>query len=573
MHLFIVEKLDVNLIKVDVARGDLCCCQGKTFSVNQIDRLLTRDDDCMALSSCYCNAMASRYMFKVEYAENRFCSFFVSLTNLNDYSFVKLTNDIKVHVRALQVTTPNTIRIRFRDEDGDYVNLPYGDHEMFLEMFKSGKLANERDYTKIHLKVSELDSPMGIATHVVKKAQSDSDVLQIKPQEQTSNVDRPKNPSISRLVVVDDDFDSNVAISKTKAGEKKNMEILPRQHKASRSLDSHFYKVSDNLANQDEFDETVNPNPSPLQRYISKLEENVENQRRKVSLIQNNLYSVDVKLEQAKSKNQVGKGQMCGNCHSRLGHTARNCSLDKCTDIFSCGIEKFHQNQINRSKLNQELKREESSLQKLKTELDNRKSAIRSLQNAPANKIEQRLLAENERDYVTGNLKNWSLLRKHVHLIEGYCKRNFHGNIPPKESVTNILRMAEEDSSDDDNETLKHAKRRRTHENPSKSVLESYGVEFPGRCVSSSSKSCNTYTTGCIVSNDGVRRCEPTTVEEEEAQLEIALQASSFEVPTLNVQPGPEKIKNVQLENKPVQNLNENDAVNALMSLYNSNAC
>ena len=42
LHLFIVKKLDVNLIKVDVARGDLCCCQGKTFSVNQIDRLFTR---------------------------------------------------------------------------------------------------------------------------------------------------------------------------------------------------------------------------------------------------------------------------------------------------------------------------------------------------------------------------------------------------------------------------------------------------------------------------------------------------------------------------------------------------
>ena len=102
--------------------------------------------------------MAARYLFKVEYAENRFCSFFVNLLNVNDYSFIKLTNDIKEHVRALQVTTPNTIRIRFRDDDGDYVNLPYGDHDLFVEMLKSGKVQNDREYTKIHLKVSELDS-------------------------------------------------------------------------------------------------------------------------------------------------------------------------------------------------------------------------------------------------------------------------------------------------------------------------------------------------------------------------------------------------------------------------------
>jgi hypothetical protein len=37
--------------------------------------------------------MASRYLFKVEYGENRFCSFFVNLTDFSDYSFVKLTND------------------------------------------------------------------------------------------------------------------------------------------------------------------------------------------------------------------------------------------------------------------------------------------------------------------------------------------------------------------------------------------------------------------------------------------------------------------------------------------------
>ncbi len=94
---------------------------------------------------------------------------------------MKLTNDIKQNVRCLQVTTANTIRIRFRDEDGDYVNLPYGNRDMFIEMFKTGKLLNNRDYTKIYLKVSELDSPMAMATHAVKKDKLQDGDSKIKP--------------------------------------------------------------------------------------------------------------------------------------------------------------------------------------------------------------------------------------------------------------------------------------------------------------------------------------------------------------------------------------------------------
>lgn len=152
--------------------------------------------------------MASRYLFKVEYAENRFCSFFLHLVDLTDYSFVKLTNDIKQHVRALQIITPNTVRIRFRDEGGDYVNLPYGDKDMFLEMFKSGKLVHDRHYVKIHLKVSELDSPMGMPTHISKEKQLRHEVPDIKP---------PQKHNVKPVVVDDDDSDSRIAVSKTKS--------------------------------------------------------------------------------------------------------------------------------------------------------------------------------------------------------------------------------------------------------------------------------------------------------------------------------------------------------------------
>ena len=71
-----------------------------------------------------------------------------------------------------------------------------------------------------------------------------------------------------------------------------------------------------------------------------------------------------------------------------------------------------------------------------------------------------------------------------------------------------------------------------------------------------------------------MRRCEPTTVEEE-AQLELALQASSFGVQKANVPPL-EQTGKEQISTKPASNsvkhLNVNDAANALMSLSHSNA-
>ncbi|CAB4036020.1 Hypothetical predicted protein, partial [Paramuricea clavata] len=62
--------------------------------------------------------------------------------------------------------------------------------------------------------------------------------------------------------------------------------------------------------------------------------------------------------------------------------------------------------------------------------------------------------------------------------IEGYCKCNFSGKIPPKENLTDILQWVEYSDEDDGEETLLHAKRRRRHENPSKSVLESMASIF-----------------------------------------------------------------------------------------------
>ena len=432
-----------------------------------------------------------KYLFKVEYSSEKFCSFFVILKEQFDYSFVKLTADIRSNIRSLQYLTPTTIRIRFRDEEGDFVNLPFDNCELFKEMLKSGHPVEDRDYTKIHLKVSELDSPANISA---ASQCGNRPVLEAEMQQRVQ----------LRSVPVESDA----------------IPIVKRA--APSSLHSKFDSVADEKQS-----DTQTPSPtraattniSPLERYASKLENDVKTQSQKIALLRENINDIDERLSQAKSAQIAGNLTVCGNCHLKLGHTARNCSLDACSDVFDCGFEKFHTRQINRTKLNQELKREETALQKLENELRTRRSAVRSLKETLTSQIENKLLRENGPDYHVGNFRNWSLLRRHVHLIETYCKRNFNGKIPPKQNLSYILGLAEADERQQ--QSLSQPKRRRVHENPAKSVLEmQHGVCFPNTSVQTTSLSA-------LSCNSDLFRCEPRTEEEEEAQLDLALKASS----------------------------------------------
>ena len=157
-----------------------------------------------------------------------------------------------------------------------------------------------------------------MATHLFKIVQLKCGAPKIKP------------PQTFEPAVVDDDKDDeDLRIPVSKTHKEKVLEKIPCQ-KRNRSLDATFLTAAD-----DDVITTKLDGLSPLQRCISKLEDNVANQKRKISLQKNNLYTVDEKIKQVKSITQIGSEQMCGNCHLRLGHTARNCSLDKCTDVFS----------------------------------------------------------------------------------------------------------------------------------------------------------------------------------------------------------------------------------------------
>ena len=56
--------------------------------------------------------------------------------------------------------TSSTLRVRYKDKDGDFVNLNEDDTDNFQEMFVHASSVDEGLYWKIILRVRELDSPV-----------------------------------------------------------------------------------------------------------------------------------------------------------------------------------------------------------------------------------------------------------------------------------------------------------------------------------------------------------------------------------------------------------------------------
>ena len=96
------------------------------------------------------------YQVKIKYGDERFCTFLIK-----DITFVKLMQEIKRNCSPLAHLPASNIRVCYRDEDGDMINL-WDDSSGFSfgEMLRSAKEVKERDYKKIFLQASEIDSPL-----------------------------------------------------------------------------------------------------------------------------------------------------------------------------------------------------------------------------------------------------------------------------------------------------------------------------------------------------------------------------------------------------------------------------
>ena len=132
-------------------------------------------------------------------------------------------------------------------------------------------------------------------------------------------------------------------------------------------------------------------------------------------------------------------------------------------------------------------------LTKLKVELNNKKSTIDKSKETLCSKLECTLFEVKKEDYLVNGQRNWSLLRKHVFVLQQYCKRHLGGRLPAKQDISEILESA---LSEDTSSSLGYYRAKQTQsgkrkrENPFKPHLEKYGIQFPDKSDKCSSSLC-----------------------------------------------------------------------------------
>ena len=97
---------------------------------------------------------------------------------------------------------------------------------------------------------------------------------------------------------------------------------------------------------------------TPLERFLSKTEEQINKKQEIIERLQNKENEILAKLEKVKSDPR--DGNICRNCHLRLGDSARTCQFGRCTSVFKCGEEKYHSGEINMKELRNQILKNES---------------------------------------------------------------------------------------------------------------------------------------------------------------------------------------------------------------------
>ena len=454
-----------------------------------------------------------RFQLKVEYGPGKFVKFWKNIS-LKTYHFRDLVADVIKNCPTLAHLTPSTIRIRYADEDGDYINLREGDTQNFDEMLSHSQHFEERDYKKIILRVNELDSPLCQQEKKRKRTHCDKN-SEFEPRSLTYSVgEQNRNVDLEMSSAFESDIDEETS-------------SMEETCSSTNPIDAKRCLIV---------------GKSPLEKYLEKAERNLETQSAKLEMQQIERDEINDKLHAANLAAGDRKNSVCGNCHLRLGHTQKTCTLERCTDVFFCGQEKRHTGQINKRRLDQEITRQKKLVSECAEEVNKRKAAIQTVEKSKTKQIESLLLDDdNKHVYIcNGRNLNWNLVRKHATVIENYCKKYQHGRIPSKHEIPSILSTALEDYNATCGKALTAQKRCKSKGNPKKETLEQYGINFP-TCTKSSAQSplltacsgsCSYRSQSCtdnavnINERSDIFRTLPMNEEEEQNQLELAMNAS-----------------------------------------------
>ena len=175
---------------------------------------------------------------------------------------------------------------------------------------------------------------------------------------------------------------------------------------------------------------------TPLERYMDKVKRDLDEKKQELCKLEMDEHDMERKILRVKSNAE--NGNMCRNCHLRLGHTARNCDFDKCQSVFKCGKEKLHAGKINRRGTRCAVSKLKGQIAKMEQDLINKEQSVNKLNKSLPNRIERGLMEENTNRYFERGVKKCCLLRKHIYSA--------------KHNVSNILSIALQGETVDENE-------------------------------------------------------------------------------------------------------------------------
>ena len=82
-------------------------------------------------------------------------------------------------------------------------------------------------------------------------------------------------------------------------------------------------------------------------------------------------------------------------------------------------------------KITTKIARHQSVKTKLEAELQKKNKAVENVRLSIVNRLKNEIIPMDKDLYISNGVKNWRLLRKHLFLLESYCKKNLNGKIPP----------------------------------------------------------------------------------------------------------------------------------------------
>ena len=330
-------------------------------------------------------------------------------------TYNELLDLINTNVKKVDITS---CCVLYENDEGDFICLPKDNFSLSVTIRSSKRIPG---VDSLHLKVQVLETTSPTGTDQVKGSN-------VSVENLTSSFSTGMK-----------ELSPSILSPAAKRGRFMSSTRKPTTMKSKKHLSFASSVIIENSAQ--ETDANCNKQcKTPLARYIEKTEGDLAVEEESLNVLYAERDSITKRIE--KVKNHQLQGNLCSKCHLRLGHTARKSNYGSCDSVFCCGEQKFHVGEVNTKELDINICKKEKRVQLLKSELENRKAACKSVKESLARRIKADLFEVNSDEYMFYGQKNWSLLRKHVHAVEQYCKSEYNGKLPAKKDLTFVLKKA-----------------------------------------------------------------------------------------------------------------------------------